>query len=185
MTIRTFVALEIPKEALLKIIALRNETVGGSPNFRWEPIEKLHLTLKFLGNTKEELIETYSEGIEEIVADYKNIEMSFNKFGVFRKEDVPKILWVGLNDNEDLSKMVNDIESFFAQSGYESGRREFSPHITLLRFRGHEDSQNILSLTCVIIPEIKFIANKVTFFQSKLTPSSSVYKSLKSFYLKN
>jgi RNA 2',3'-cyclic 3'-phosphodiesterase len=183
--IRAFLALEIPDDVLTKIISIRDEWLGGSENIRWEPKEKLHLTLKFLGNTKEELLEKYSDTIERIVLNYDCLDLSFSEFGVFRMGDEPKILWMGLRENEKLIKIVNEIESSFTEYGFEKEKRKFRSHITLLRFRGYEDSKKILSLIQVNLPEIKFIANKITFFESKLLQSGSVYKSLKSFYLKN
>ena len=52
MTIRTFVALEIPNDALSQIIDLRDDATTGLKNVRWEPKEKLHLTLKFLAEIR-------------------------------------------------------------------------------------------------------------------------------------
>ena len=59
-----------------------------------------------------------------------------------------------------------------------------SKYLTLLRFRGYEDSGKILSLTEVNLPLIKFTTDKITFYESKLLPGASVYRSIKSFYLK-
>lgn len=185
MTIRTFVALEIPDEVLKKIIDIKNSSLSELPNVKWEPKEKLHLTLKFLGDINSELINFYSEMIQKIVAKYKRLELSLNKFGVFKRENQPKILWIGFNENKFLINLVNEIENAFNQFGFERDRKQFNSHITLLRFRGHEDSEKILSLLNVNIPKTEFSADKVTFFQSKLLPSGSIYKPLKSFYLSN
>jgi RNA 2',3'-cyclic 3'-phosphodiesterase len=183
MMIRTFIALEIPDEALLKLLAVRDEILTGVKNVRWEPKNKLHLTLKFLGDTKSESVEEYINALNVILCEYKNIELCFSEFGVFKKGNEPKILWIGLKKNENLIKLVNNIELKFAEFGFEKEKRDFKCHITLLRFRGFEDAEKILSLIRVNLPEIKFISNTVNFFESKLLPSGSIYKSLKSFNL--
>lgn len=185
MTIRLFVALEIPEEALSKIIDIKNAALGNLHNVRWEPKEKLHLTLKFLGDTNSDLIEKYSDAMQRIINSYKSFELGFNKFGIFIKDNNPKILWVGLCDNPSLLHLVKDIDEIFSEFGFEKEKRKFKSHLTLLRFRGHEDSEKILSLLNVNLQELNFNANKVTLFESKLLPSSSIYRSIKSFYLKN
>lgn len=185
MTIRTFIALEIPDDVITQIIKIRDDTTGKLTNVRWEPKEKLHLTLKFLGDTKKELVGKISDSIEKILENKKNFQLNFSGFGVFTKGRDPKILWVGLNENPRLVELVDEIENTFEEFGYEKEKRKFNAHITLLRIRGHEDLEKILSLTRIKIPEINFTANRITFFESKLLQSGSVYSSLKSFYLKN
>lgn len=184
MTIRTFIALEIPKEALNKLLSIRDEKLRGIKNIGWEPTNKLHLTLKFLGNTQSESLDKYVSAIDEIVRKYgKSYELVFEQFGVFKKGNEPKILWASLKKDENLFNFVKEIELKFSEFGFEKERREYKSHITLLRFRGYEESEKILSLIKVNLPEIKFISNTVNFYESILLPSGSVYKILKSFYL--
>lgn len=185
MTIRTFIALEIPIEALSKVLNFRDTLLSDIKNIRWEPKEKLHLTLKFLGDTDSGLTENYFNTLEKIVAYKSSLKLSFSRFGVFRKGDEPKIFWIGLNENPYLINLVDEVESAFTDFGFEREKRKFKSHITLLRFRGYEDLEKILSLTQVKLPEINFTADKITFFESKLLSSGSIYRSLKSFNLKN
>ena len=185
MKIRTFVALEIPGEAIEKIINIRKDKIGDWGNFKWEAKEKLHLTLKFLGDTEKDVLNAYIEYIKRIVSDIEQFELCFSEFGIFRKGGVPKILWVGLNENDKLKQFADTLDSIFENYGYKKEERKFKAHITLLRFRGFENMEKILSLTEVKIPEIKFTANKVVFFESQLKQNGSVYKSLIDFNLKN
>lgn len=185
MMIRTFIALEIPDDALIQIFDVIADKLGELRNIKWEPQEKLHFTLKFLGDTEKELIDTYVLAIERITNRYDSLDLCFNNFGVFRKENKPKIFWVGINENSKLNAMVSEIETKFSEFGFNKENRKFKPHLTLLRFRGYEDSEKILSLTEVNLPTINFKANKITFYESKLLPYTSVYRSIKSFNLKN
>ena len=88
MTSRLFIALDIPDEGLDQLIDLRNQ-VYGTPNIvNWESKNKLHITLKFLGDVGEnvsELILRRFEGIE-----FPKISSSFSKFAFFKKNDVLK-----------------------------------------------------------------------------------------------
>jgi 2'-5' RNA ligase len=185
MKIRTFVALEIPEEAIEKITNIRKDKIGDGGNSKWEVKEKLHLTIKFLGDTGKDVLNSYIEDIKNIVSDIKQFDLCFSEFGMFRKGGVPKILWVGLKENDKLKQFAETLDSTFENYGYKKEERKFKAHITLLRFRGFEDMEKILSLTEVKIPEIKFTANKVVFYESQLEQNGSVYKSLMDFNLKN
>ncbi len=185
MPIRSFIALEIPKLPLQDIIDFRNKILGENFRAKWEPVDKLHLTIKFLGETNENLIDSISELLESACLKYKPFELSFEKFGIFKKGNDPKILWIGLFQNNSLKNFADEINDGTVKLGFEEEKRGFKPHITLLRFRGYEDSEKVLSLAKVILPEIKFTADKVIFFESKLLPSGSIYKPIKSFILKN
>jgi len=185
MKIRTFVALEIPKVAIQEIIDIRKEKIGDGGTTKWETEEKLHVTIKFIGDIDKEALNSYLVDIKRITSEMKQLELSFSEFGIFRKGGVPKILWIGLKENNELNKLAESLESNFESYGYKKEERKFKAHITLLRFRGSENMGKILSLTEVKIPEIKFIVNKVVFYESQLEQTGSVYKSLMDFQLKN
>ncbi|KAF0151433.1 MAG: 2'-5' RNA ligase [Ignavibacteria bacterium] len=181
--IRLFVALEIPENIISAILIERNKVLYHENNFTWEPKEKLHITLKFLGNTEESLVDNISHELKNIVRKYKSINLVVSKFGVFRKGSEPKILWVGMHDNYYLSNFVNDIEKSFCKFGCPKEERKFKPHITLLRFRGNEDTSKILSLLEVKFPVLGFMANNISLIKSELKQSGSVYTTLKNFKL--
>ncbi len=185
MKIRAFVALEIPDKAINSILKIRDENIGSLENVRWEGKEKLHLTLKFLGDINSESIGSYSQALEKIAGNNESMKLTFSEFGIFKRRNEFKILWIGLKENDRLIRLVNEVESSFAEFGFEKEKKEFNSHVTLLRFRGHEDSEKIVSLTKVNLPEIAFTASKITLYESMLTKNGSVYRSLKNIYLKN
>jgi len=185
MKIRAFIALEIPDEAISQILEIRDGILGELEDVNWEGREKLHLTLKFLGDINSDMIGRFSKALEKIAENNKSLKLSFSEFGVFKRRNELKILWIGLKENTALTRLVDEIELSFADFGFRKEEREFKSHITLLRFRGYEDAEKIVSLTEVNLPEIDFTAGKIILYESMLTPSGSVYRSLKKLYLKN
>lgn len=182
--IRTFIALEIPANALEKIIQIRNDNYSDYRNVRWEPNEKLHITLKFLGDTEEKSIEKITDKLSPVVSSYNSMMLSFNEFGIFKREGKPKIFWVGLNPNDELKRLSADVENMCSEFGFEKEKREFKPHITLLRVKGNENFNALQNLSRLKFEPVNFIAEKITFYKSELKKSGSVYTELKSFYLK-
>lgn len=183
MMIRTFIALEIPGEALDAVKDFRDKVLGLIQNIRWEPIEKQHITLKFLGDTKESIVDQICEEINKVICNTNKLELSFSRFGVFKRGRDPRILWIGIDSNNQLKQFAADLENSVAKYGFAKEEREFKPHITLLRFRGHEDADNILRLTRTELPEINFIPEKVVFMKSELKPGGSIYVPIKIFQL--
>lgn len=181
--IRLFVALEIPEEVISVVLSERDKILGDEKNIRWEPKEKLHITMKFLGDTKDSLVEQICTELETLVKCTKPFKLELNKFGVFKRGGDPKILWVGMKENKSLSNFVDEIEESFCKFGYTKEERKFKPHVTMLRFRGSEDSNKILKLLEVNLPSFSFYAKKVSLIKSELKQTGSVYSELKSFLI--
>ena len=55
--IRLFVALIIPEEIKNQIIEIRKDIYSDEEKYRWEDNFKIHLTLKFIGDVENELLE--------------------------------------------------------------------------------------------------------------------------------
>jgi 2'-5' RNA ligase len=81
MMIRAFISLEIPDEALTQILKIRDDKIGRMENVRWEEKDKLHLTLKFLGDINSEMIAAFSQSLEKIAGRHESLSLSFSEFG--------------------------------------------------------------------------------------------------------
>lgn len=184
MTNRLFIALHIPDEVVNKIINMRDEIYPNDKIVKWEPKSKLHITLKFLGNTSQESIEPICNRLENVKDDFSALDIAFEKFGVFKRKGVPKIVWAGLTKNTILANLVNKINNDLEPLGFEKEDRTFNPHLTLLRIRGRENFENISKFFDSNFEKIKFTGNKISLFESKLLKSGSVYNTIKSFELK-
>lgn len=183
MTNRLFISAEIPEEIKEKVIEIRDQIYGSDKNVRWEGKDKLHFTLKFLGEVEENKIQAISLEIENIIKSYKSINCSFTNFGVFKKGNLPSILWLGINYNKDLNSIAETINNNFEKFGFEKENRNFKPHLTLLRLKGREDINRINNFLEYKFPEIKFTVDEISLMKSELLKSGSVYKQIKSFKL--
>lgn len=181
--IRTFIALELPKASLNEIISLKESVTQNNSNARWEPIEKLHLTIKFLGDTNESIINEISDSLDKYFSNTNKLALNFEKFGFFWQDNQPRILWLGLKEDEKLVCLVKEVNEILNKFGFEKEKRSFKPHITLLRFKGHENLDSIIKLKDVRLENHQFISDTVHFFKSDLYKNGSVYTSLKKFQL--
>jgi 2'-5' RNA ligase len=183
--IRLFIAAIIPHSILSDIIAVRDAVFTQEAKIKWEPLDKLHLTIKFLGDTEESLLPNLYETISETAGKFAPIETAFTRFGLFYRNHKPAILWAGLEATEDLRRLKTETEKEFARFGFEEEKRKFKPHITFARLKGYENGNKIKELCERELPHTRFFIEKIVLFKSQLRPSGSVYTALKSFELKN
>ncbi len=184
MTNRLFIALDLPENIVREISEIR-KSIYNDENIRWEPEEKLHITLKFLGDVNTNLIPAISQVIESVCADNGEIELKYKSFGYFFRKGVPKILWLGFDYQENLINLNNKLNESLESLGFEKEKRNFKPHLTLLRIKGREDFKKLDDFLEYKLPGKSFYCSSVTLFKSELKPSGSVYTSIKNFKLKS
>jgi 2'-5' RNA ligase len=126
---RLFVALDISqdvKEELTRFCC-------GLPGARWVPGDQFHLTLHFIG----EVDGAVFRDVRDLLADVRGnaLETRLAGVGLFPPRKIPKVLWVGVDTNEQLEMLRNRIGSLLMRAGVEVEKRKFMPHITLARLR--------------------------------------------------
>ena len=182
--IRAFIVLELPDDLKNMLVDIRENFYPNSDNVKWESKNKLHITLKFLGDTDENMTGKISEGISQVLQNYKPFQLSFARFGIFKREDQPKIFWAGFDENMVLTNMAKEIDQKCEQFGFQKEKRNFRSHLTLLRIRGNEKIDLIYRIVNTKFESLVFFANAITFYKSDLKPSGSEYTAIEKFYLK-
>ncbi len=180
--IRLFIALNIPDEVKEKLIVIR-DAVQSSKNLKWEPNEKLHLTLKFIGEVNDELL---SQIVDELyfTENYSVINCSIYKFDFFFRNKKPSILWAGLKTDESLLKLVDEINIRLKKFSIPVEDKKFKSHLTLMRIKNDPGINFVNNFKNFTFEPILFTANSVSLFKSELHPSGSKYFELKNYKLK-
>ena len=181
--IRTFIALELPDELKEKLIQIRNEFYTDDRKIRWEAKNKLHLTLKFLGDTEKSKIHKIWDEVLKVLEQFKSLTMTFNGFGIFKRDGQPRIFWAGFDENKVLENLTKEIDNRCMQFGFPVEKRKFSPHLTLLRIKGNEKIDLIYKIVNTKFEPVNFVADTITFYKSELKPSGSEYAVLKQILL--
>jgi 2'-5' RNA ligase len=179
--IRLFIALNIPENIKDQLILLRDSVAAG--NYKWESKDKLHLTLKFIGDTTEENVEKIIEELK-FLKDYSSINCSINDFGFFFRDNNPSILWAGMKVADSLFEIVDKIESILEIFSITKEKRKFHPHLTLLRIKKNPGNNFINSFKNFKFVPINFQANSISLYKSELKSTGSVYQEIKNYKLK-
>lgn len=180
---RLFIALKIPDEIREKIINLRNEAFPNFQKYKWESEDKIHLTLKFIGEVREELTQQIADQIS-FIEGYKKFNCSLTNFGFFYKQNDAKILWIGLSINNRIIELVSKLNIELEKFSIPREKRKFQAHITIKRLKGDEGNYFINSFEKFRIPRIEFEAGQVILMNSDLLPTGSKYAEIKSYLLK-
>jgi 2'-5' RNA ligase len=180
--IRLFIALKIPLNIREEIVKLSKGFLPGIANYKWEPIEKIHLTLKFIGEVKEESVDSIIKKIS-FVEEYRKFECGLVNFGFFYRMSKPSIFFVRLQTDDRVNEVVKRLNSEFESLGVQAEKKDFKVHLTLLRLKGYEDLDLLKEISKT---ELKgtFIADEIVLYKSRLLPHGSEYTELKSYKLR-
>ncbi len=151
-------------------------------NYRWEQKEKIHLTLKFIGDFEESKIPLLIEDLY-FLESIKPFQSELTNLGFFYRDMEPKILWAGLKIEERVLELVDNLNSKLEKFGIKPEKRKFNPHLTLMRIKKHPDESFINEINNSSLEGIEFIANKISLMKSTLTKHGSTYNELNVFEL--
>ncbi len=180
--IRLFVALKVPDEIKKEIIN-HCKSIAENQALRWETEEKIHLTLKFIGEVSEEILQNIVNELD-FVKNYSSFNCTISKFGFFFRDNQAKILWCDLETDDSIISLVDEINIKLQKFGISIEKRKFKGHLTLLRIKNSVDEKFIQRFKESKFDPVKFNSNEIMLIQSVLKPSGSEYKVLKIYELK-
>ena len=133
--IRAFVALRMSAETEDAVAGFVESLRGSSPGIGWTRRERLHLTLRFLGDeVPAEKLERLSPALAEIAATSSAFKIDVRGTGVFPNFNRPRVIWVGLG-SEALMELAARVEKAAVSAGFASDQRAYKPHLTIGRIR--------------------------------------------------
>ena len=176
--IRTFVAIFPPPE-VRKALFLAAQNLPTSKDFRLVAQEKIHLTLKFLGDVAEDELDNVKQALQPISESHDPFEVSTSAFGAFPSEKKARILWAGIEaGSKNLRTMAEDVENLLAPAGFERETRPYLPHLTLGRTRSR---QTKLPTPEPSPPPLRFTVSGIDLVKSAPGPNGVTYSVLATY----
>jgi len=172
MGLRCFISIELPEE-LKKIIYMHIERLKATgADVKWVPQENLHLTLKFLGSTREELLKDINERLTALAEMHDRFSIHLSGSGVFPNMKHPRVIWFGMHDSDEVIKLQHEIDESMAELGFERDDKKFTPHLTIGRVRSPKN-KDALMREIATLKEVDFgkiDVNNITLMRSELKP---------------
>lgn len=176
---RLFIALNMPeseRERLYQALAPLRE--AGIP-VRWLPAESMHLTLKFLGEVRPNLVARIEQAMAAAAEKSTAFQVAMGGFGAFPTLRQPRVLWLRVDASPALRCLKHDIEWEMAPLGFEREVRAFTPHITIARAQsdaGAGDFRDLDRLLAKVDYEGELSVEALDLMRSQLTPAGARYE---------
>jgi 2'-5' RNA ligase len=180
--LRVFCAIELPGELRSRVAERVRRLRSEFPDVRasWEKPEKLHVTLKFLGDIEPARVETLSGAAARAVACVEPFELIIDEPGSFPPHGQPRVLWLGIVDAKGrLAFMQSALETECAAVGFPRESRPFKPHLTLARLRSPHGARELAAAhrETPFEPQ-RFKVSELVLMRSELGPGGSRYTPL-------
>ena len=175
--IRTFVSVSVPKEIVNIQSMLKSTVEPKGVKVRWVMNGKMHLTLKFLGNTTEGSIDNLNEALFNTVKSAKVINLSISGTGAFPVKGRPNVLWLGIKgDIDELKQLTVNINNSLEPLGFITEKREFLPHVTIARIKSNQKKiPNISNYLNTTFTELPMKIVKISLMQSESFSKGTFY----------
>jgi 2'-5' RNA ligase len=194
--IRAFLAVELSEDFRNQIARVQQDLkshlareLPRAVHISWVRPASIHLTIKFLGDIDEQIIEPLREALAEVFKDQYAIPIPLERLGAFPSLQAPRVLWVGASERWEqgdeakrLAVLHRSVETCCDSLGFASDGRPLSPHLTLARIKsgGREFGQALARSGVLDQPlSLDFLAvESVALMKSELKPTGSVYTKL-------
>lgn len=170
---RAFLAFEISapvKEYLQSVTRIMAPRASG---VKWVKSDGQHITLKFFGEIEETVATNIRERLSDIEGKFEPFEATIKAIDAFPNKRRARVIVVSLEKGVDIAKAIfHDIEVALLPLGFESEKRDFTPHITLGRNR---EPSPLLERDIPGLNEMSFVVDRLVLFKSTLTPRGAIY----------
>ena len=136
---RLFLALELPDAWLAdagRTLDVLTAALGDDADvLRPVALDRMHLTVRFLGEIDEDVVPALDAALREHVPPV-GVDLELAAAGTFGSAARTSVAWLGLGGDLDaLRALAGRVEVAVEAAGLPSARRELRPHVTLARVR--------------------------------------------------
>ena len=170
---RLFIAIDIPEEIKNQIKEIKEQIkIDGKANFI--DAEKIHLTLKFLGDVPDSQAEEIKQSLSKI--SFEPFEAITSELGVFPNENRIRVIWLGLKNHEHLKLLKQEIDKALPDF---KDDHDFHAHLTIARVKFLNNKQELLEqIKKIKIQPKTFKITNFKLYKSTLTPEGPIYEEL-------
>ena len=156
---RLFVAIPLSEEMTTAVTGTLHDLKKAGVKGGFVPARNLHLTLAFIGETKE--TPKVKDALKTV--SYKPFKLTLSGLGNFGD-----LLYAGIKGNQGLSSLVKAVRDALDQAGIDYDRKKFEPHITIVRKAAGKWQQ-------VSAPKGEMMVKKISLMKSEEKDGKRVY----------
>jgi 2'-5' RNA ligase len=180
--VRAFIAMDFDADAIARFAAIAERLRARAPHgvrASFVAPDKMHVTVKFLGQTELALAPSLAEIVRASAARAAPITHA-QRLGAFGSPKRAHVIVVELDDaGGALARLAAEIEERAAALGFAKEARAYRPHLTLARLRETTDVRKWLEAALTPSGDPAFAAaariTDLTLYRSDGAPTGSVY----------
>lgn len=180
---RMFISIDVG--SLPSLIDMEKKLGGTKADLRLVEPKNIHLTIKFLGNVDQLMIENIGKVMETAVEGIHPFKSNLRRMGVFPNQNYMKVIWIGM-EGESIPKMASIIDEGLVKYGFKKEKRRFAPHITIARVKSGRKREELAELIN-LNKDRNFgtvEVDRIRLKKSELSPKGPSYLTLKEVILK-
>ena len=194
--IRTFLAVELGDDLRRQIALIQQDLQSGidrepskAIRIAWVQPSSIHLTMRFLGDTDEQLIDPMREAMATVRRSHPAIQIPIDRLQAFPSLQRPRVLWVGpseawlkSDEAKQLTALHRAIEACCRSLGFTTEDKPFTPHLTVARIKaGDREVGQRLAQSGLCDRALSggvITVGPIVLMKSKLRPTGPVYTKL-------
>jgi 2'-5' RNA ligase len=179
--LRTFIAIDLDHKIRERIASLQAKLKARGPKISWVKPERMHLSIKFLGEIEETQVEPIKKSLDTVAGQCRPFDITFAGLGVFPPHGRASVLWLGIQDaSSGLNACWKTCEDALAAVGLPREDRPFSAHLTLARNKNprlSSEVRRLLNDPPPFEPQTQRVKG-LTFYRSTLTSEGPIHEVL-------
>lgn len=182
---RAFLAVDLDESLQDKVLEVQDKLKEANAAVKFVEKENMHFTCKFFGEISEDKKDKIIQIIKDRIARYNGFQINIKRLGVFPHPGYVRVIWLGLEDSGNFSKILMDFDEEFVKLGYKK-ERSYVPHLTIGRVKGKKNKEALVAK----IKELEeseigaMNVDKLILKKSELTPEGPIYTTVEEFKLK-
>ena len=181
---RTFLALELPEEIKTEVFRKIEQYREIAPTgIKWVPQENLHITLQFIGDTKNEDLPEITEFLGCSFSKITKMEFIRPELEIIPGRN-PRVIWISFfTESKQIFGFSKNFKKKLVEMGYQPDSKPLRLHVTLGRIKKRLPEILIKQILTTELKFKSFLVEEATLYQSFLRPQGPVYEKICIFKL--
>ena len=181
MSKRLFIGVRVSTQTANALAAcaemLQRRSRDAGIDLKWVAPTNYHVTLKFLGWTRDEAVPSLVDALETALIGAQGGKFRTARLGGFPSLEKASVVWAGVDDPAPLADLAGRIDAACTALGFARDTRAFHAHVTLARLAETRAVKDlVLPLSEQMFSDSRI--DGVTLFESETKSSGSVYREL-------
>jgi len=159
--LKLFIGIDLTPSVRSKCSDVADRLRASGIDARFEPPEKLHITLAFLGWVEPESVEPVRDVLASTAQTTAPFDLKLDKLGAFPHERKPRVIWLGSSDQGAAFRNLSQtLRGAYEELGFHFEKENIA-HVMLARVKGGDAHLPMLD-----VAPMKLAVRELALFES-------------------